>query len=349
MLRISVSVFGCLLVLGTFSYTEAQGSNVPSESCVRAKLRGDASTYNPNLPGWRTGGQQLATGGRYNADGWEAALQLDAARQYGCGYGSGRTCQVIVESPETQRAAVLIVNDNGPLVAGRVIDLNEKSMQYLSNGRYGRNSGVLKNVTVTILTCSFTNFVGPLNPTDRESWSQVAANTPTTHPGPYSAYNPYTNGGITNSPLGYQSGTGNVGMFSALGAYAGTSAYPSQPAYPSSPLSVSQQLLQNPAIPIQNPITYGSGTSTSALLIQPKNARVGQPVIVSWTSVNMDAQSTCRVIFDKQGADSGPVFGAGSEGTKKWMAASGTHTFDLICVPSNGRVFSITDSITVTQ
>lgn len=152
---------------------------------------------------------------------------------------------------------------------------------------------------------------------------------------PYFVSTPNSNSpfnlGLTNS------GTGGLSVFS------------SQLAYPSSPFSASQQILQNPT-QANNNLPTGSGNLYAAkILVQPKNARVGQPVVVSWTSVNMNASATCRVVFDNQGVDSGPVFGVGSEGTKAWTATAGTHTFDLICLPKNASVFSITESITIPQ
>lgn len=112
-------------------------------------LKGAASTYNPNKPGYATGGQRLATGGTYNPNAYEAALQLGLAKRYQVGYGAGKIGYALVESGT--RKLILKINDNGPLVPGRIIDLNEASMRYLSNGALGNNSGVLPGVTVTLL------------------------------------------------------------------------------------------------------------------------------------------------------------------------------------------------------
>jgi len=159
-----------------------------AQSCVRAKYTGDASTYNPNKAGYKTGGQKLATGGTYNANGYEAALQLDLAKKHSCGYGAGKVCHAAVEY--RGKAMIVKINDNGPLCADsgvrcahrfeRIIDLNEKSMRYLSGGALGGNSGLLKGVTVTLL-CDFNAPLGPLDEKDRDAWKNKyfgGSNTP---------------------------------------------------------------------------------------------------------------------------------------------------------------------------
>ncbi|MBI2048517.1 MAG: hypothetical protein HYT30_01150, partial [Parcubacteria group bacterium] len=111
---------------------------------------GAASTYNPNVVGWRTGGEKLATGGRYNPDEFEAALQTGLAEQYRMGHSRYPNVGYALVEAEGRKLIVRI-NDNGPLVRNRIIDLNEASMRYLSGGRYGNNSGVLQNTRVTVL------------------------------------------------------------------------------------------------------------------------------------------------------------------------------------------------------
>lgn len=164
------TAFGVLLVLIIAGMVHA------AELTPKVVFKGDASTYNPNYPGYRTGGQGLATGGRYNSNAYEAALQLDRAKKYGCGYGAGKTCCAVVQEPGG-KALIVKINDNGPLTAGRIIDLNEKSMQYLSGGRYGRNSGVIKNVSVAILEGKDCK-LGPIDEKDRAEWASKVIDAP---------------------------------------------------------------------------------------------------------------------------------------------------------------------------
>lgn len=138
---------------------------------------GDASTYNPQCEkeSWA-----LATGGRYNPNAWEAALQLDLAKQHRCGYRG--ICYAAVSEPNG-RALIVKINDNGPLHSGsfgklgRVIDLNEASMRYLSYQKMGNCSGLLKNVKVCLL--KGTQFaLGPVNESEREEWNKKMAEAP---------------------------------------------------------------------------------------------------------------------------------------------------------------------------
>ena len=196
------------------------------QSCIKDSFRGDASTYNPNVKGWKTGGQKLATGGRYNPNEYEAALQLDLAKKHRCGYGSGRTCQAVVQSADG-RALIVRINDNGPLVKGRVIDLNEKSMRYLSNGRYGNNSGVLRNVTVSLLCDASNTTLGPLKEADRKAWASRTYNAPFANVGgtpsaQNSLYNRFASSSVGRFLGLSQPATQSSGGITASGGASGT-------------------------------------------------------------------------------------------------------------------------------
>ncbi|MDR3571607.1 MAG: RlpA-like double-psi beta-barrel domain-containing protein [Candidatus Pacebacteria bacterium] len=137
--------------------TQAQ-AQTPPHATYKAQsptLVGAASTYNPFKPGWKSGGAQTATGNFYNPNAYDAALQLDLAKQYNCGIGNGNNCYALVEHDGKQ--LVVNVNDNGPLVPGRIIDLNEASMNYFG----GMQAGVLDGVKVTLLQGNYQP--GPVN------------------------------------------------------------------------------------------------------------------------------------------------------------------------------------------
>jgi rare lipoprotein A len=208
-MRISALSFAVLVIIlssSVYSVPTIQlaATSIPTSSCVKATFKGIASTYNPNKPGWKTGGQSLATGGTYNPNEYEAALQLDLAKQYRCGYGAGAVCQAIVQTP-SGKSLLLRINDNGPLVPGRIIDLNEKSMRYLSGGSLGDNSGLLKDVTVTLLCDSSNTQLGPLNDQERAEWASKTFGAPYANTGNGSfaqTLNNATGGALGNSPLG---------------------------------------------------------------------------------------------------------------------------------------------------
>lgn len=173
-------------------------------SCVIAKFTGAATTYNPACENETPA---LSTGGRYNAAGWEAALQLDLAKRFRCGYRS--RCYAAVENLNNGRAAILLINDNGPLYSGSygnrntVIDLNEASMRYLANdpsgAQHGNCKGVLPRVSVTLL-CRLIGQPGPLNEEDRLAWSKITAAIPSTQlptnllsQSPFAGVSPFSN------------------------------------------------------------------------------------------------------------------------------------------------------------
>lgn len=89
---------------------------------------GIASTYNPNDPLDRdSGDQETASGERYDAGSWTAAVRIDLRAQFG-GVYPGRPGFALVQSGDKQ--VIVRINDVGPLQPGRVIDLNERTMRY---------------------------------------------------------------------------------------------------------------------------------------------------------------------------------------------------------------------------
>jgi rare lipoprotein A len=98
----------------------------PRASCIN----GIASTYNPYKPGDRSGGAETASGDRYDADAWAAAIQIDLRSAFG-GVRFGRNYRPAFALVTTgDKSVVVKVNDVGPLLPGRVIDLTERTMRY---------------------------------------------------------------------------------------------------------------------------------------------------------------------------------------------------------------------------
>jgi rare lipoprotein A len=93
-------------------------------------IRGIASTYNPYRPGYRSGGTKTASGERYDAAAWTAAIQTNLREMFGgVRYGKDyRPAFALVMSAD--RRAIVKINDVGPLKPGRVIDFNEQTMRY---------------------------------------------------------------------------------------------------------------------------------------------------------------------------------------------------------------------------
>ena len=93
-------------------------------------INGIASTYNPFKPGDRSGGAETASGDRFDPDAWAAAIQIDLRNAFG-GVRYGRNYRptfALVTAGD--KNLIVKVNDVGPLLPGRVIDLTERAMRY---------------------------------------------------------------------------------------------------------------------------------------------------------------------------------------------------------------------------
>jgi|SRR5579884_3340343 len=111
-------------------------------------ITGMASTYNPCKPGYASGGVRTASGEIYNPDTWTAAIQIDLRSAFG-GVRHGRLYRPAFALVTVgDKSLILRINDVGPLLPGRVIDLNERAMRYFDGAL---TQGVLP-VQVTALT-----------------------------------------------------------------------------------------------------------------------------------------------------------------------------------------------------
>jgi rare lipoprotein A len=92
---------------------------------------GAASMYNPNdSADPDSGNSETASGERYDAEDWTAAIRTDLRQQFGgVRFGKNyRPAFALVRSQDRQ--AIVRINDVGPLKPGRVIDLNVQAMRY---------------------------------------------------------------------------------------------------------------------------------------------------------------------------------------------------------------------------
>ena len=114
-----------------------------------APIVGIASMYNPTDPTDRdSGDEETASGERYDAQGWTAAIRIDLRAKFG-GVRFGKNYQpgfALVQSSDKQ--AIVRINDIGPLKRGRIIDLNERTMRYFDPTL---ELGLIEKVRVTPL------------------------------------------------------------------------------------------------------------------------------------------------------------------------------------------------------
>jgi hypothetical protein len=187
-----IPILIALMLVSAFSSEESIAAE--TGGCIKAKLHGVATTYDPRFAGWMTGGPKNAFGEPYNPNDYRAALKLSYARKYKC--GSGAKCHAAVEG--NGKAMIVLIDDNGPMCdhaataqnaqkvgdcmggsTDRIIDLNAKSMAYMSGGKYTPNSGTIKGVTVTLL-CDFDAKLGPLDEKERAEWAKKSFDVPVT-------------------------------------------------------------------------------------------------------------------------------------------------------------------------
>jgi rare lipoprotein A len=143
-------------MLASLSYyvppTESTTASPPRRQTIVASgktIIGIASTYNPaDAKDMDAGNEELASGEKYDANGWTAAIRTDLRAQFG-GVRFGRNYQpafALVEAGDKQ--VIVRINDIGPLKRGRIIDLNERTMRYFDPTM---QIGIIDKVKVTPL------------------------------------------------------------------------------------------------------------------------------------------------------------------------------------------------------
>jgi rare lipoprotein A len=149
--RLSAATCGVGIILLCSSAAMARSKNC-AEPCavggasVGATIVGVASMYNPFRPGYREGGPSTASGERYQASAWTAAIQIKLRKIFG-GVRHGTTpSYALVEG--MNKKVIVKINDVGPLAPGRIIDFNERTMRHFDPTL---QLGLIRNVRVTPL------------------------------------------------------------------------------------------------------------------------------------------------------------------------------------------------------
>lgn len=150
--RSSAAICGAVVALAisvTFARSEIEAvhsSSVVEAACGDA-IVGAASTYNPFRPGLREGGPETASGERYDASVWAAAIKTSLREKFGGVQYGARPKFALVEAGG--KKVIVKINDVGPLKPGRIIDLNERAMRYFDPGL---QVGVIHGVSVRPLS-----------------------------------------------------------------------------------------------------------------------------------------------------------------------------------------------------
>jgi rare lipoprotein A len=146
-LRLGAAICGTAVLLACSPVAVAKTSRGDDVSRNGASISGAASMYDPNHPGYREGGQELANGERYDPSAWAAAIQTGLRGKFGGVHHGSRAAYALVEIGS--KKAVVKINDVGPLKPGRIIDFNRQAMHYFDPSL---QRGVIRGVKVTPLS-----------------------------------------------------------------------------------------------------------------------------------------------------------------------------------------------------
>jgi rare lipoprotein A len=140
-----VTLFAISVTAARSETGSAQSSTIASAASGSAVV-GAASTYNPFKPGWREGSRSTASGERYDPSSWAAAIKTTLRQKFGGVQFGVKPKFALVEA--IGKKVIVKINDVGPLVPGRIIDLNERTMRHFDPGMH---RGVIHDVKVTPL------------------------------------------------------------------------------------------------------------------------------------------------------------------------------------------------------
>ncbi|MBR0830339.1 hypothetical protein JQ596_33015 [Bradyrhizobium manausense] len=129
----SAAVCGAVVALAvSVSVARCEADGVHSSAVVDEAsgdaIVGAASMYNPFKPGRQEGGPNTASGERYDPSVWAAAIKTSLRQKFGGVQFGARPKYAVVEA--VGKKVIVKINDVGPLVPGRIIDLNERTMRH---------------------------------------------------------------------------------------------------------------------------------------------------------------------------------------------------------------------------
>src|SRR5215469_12517873 len=107
--RLSAAICCAGTVLLCCSVAMARSGIRAIQSADGISIVGVASMYNPYRPGYREGGVETASGERYDASAWAAAIQTDLREKFGGVRRGGKPSYALVEG--TNKKAILKIND----------------------------------------------------------------------------------------------------------------------------------------------------------------------------------------------------------------------------------------------
>lgn len=228
--------------------------------------------------------------------------------------------------------AITIVMDKGPntRLGCRTIDANP-ALQAVLGMNGGTVQAIYQLLSLPPETCKTSatppNFsVPPASVSNDTNLTPMYSGNPS---------NPYSPVGV--SPFSALGASPSGGAFGAQGATAGYGTMPAQ----GSPLNIGTSPQGTSASVSGDGIVSGSTSRSAAtIFVQPSNVKVGDSILISWTSVNMKP-SSCKVTKNEE------EFASGNEATKRDIATQGAATYTLECTTASGDTVKASSSVSI--
>ncbi|MDO8514856.1 MAG: septal ring lytic transglycosylase RlpA family protein [bacterium] len=283
--------------------------------------------------------------------------------------------RVLLFNPQSGQAIVATVNDRGPFVRGRDVDLTQGAAQALgvsgvnnlhmvvlgSSGSIG-SLGQYASVDVALKAYQDTNGAiavgdGNISVVASRAVSPFASFLGGSTSGSVNTYgSPFAN--LSPVPIGYPTTTSApTGGYTAPSQtfqqtptqqqpVSQTLSQTTQGQSTSGQSSMAQQLID--ALrggPATTSVSGPSNPPVATIIVQPHTILRGNSITASWSSVGMSSASPCQVFVNK-------VFllGQGNEGSKRVAtdsSTSATLTFTLRCTTQSGQIMERNDSATI--
>ena len=261
--------------------------------------------------------------------------------------------QVLVYNPQTGQAVVATVNDRGPFVSGRDIDLSRGTANAIGFNGVGAVQTVILGSSMPTGTLGQYASVADAFKAYQASNGTIAVGAGDIASGVPRNTSPFANlfGGSTGAYMNTSSPFSPPPVpIAQPAAYsqpqqttpapqAGTSPAVTPQPRPSTqaPTSTVAQELERA---LQDPASVRAGGLMAHIVVQESEVARGSPVHVSWTSVGMSTTTPCAVRADSR------VVARGNEGTSVVQTSAATRigslVFYLACTTPSGATFQRT-------
>jgi len=259
--------------------------------------------------------------------------------------------QVLVYNPQTGQAVVATVNDRGPFVSGRDIDLSRGTANAIGFNGVGAVQTVVLGSSMPTGSLGRYSSVAEAFQAYQQSNGTIAVGVGDIAPGAPRNTSPFANlfggstGGYVNTSSPFSPPPVPIAQPAAYSQpqqttpapQAGTSpAVTPQPRLPTPTSTVAQELERA----LQDPASVRTGKLVAHIVVQESEVARGSPVHVSWTSVGMSTTTPCAVRADSR------VVARGNEGTSVVQTSAATRigslVFYLACTTPSGATFQRT-------